>query len=108
MQFFSFFFTFGHFNIRTFDFAVMTKMRADTSTELITKRDDVVVRPEQRREDRRIGAVILVAVILRPNIHLGFTSKFQDFTDVLEISSTAQHLHTIPYGGVVFLIRLYS
>lgn len=38
--------------LHTFDFAVMTIMRADTSTDLVSEGDDVVVGSEQRREDR--------------------------------------------------------
>jgi len=43
-------------------------MRAKTSTDLVAERDDVVVRSEQRRKDRRIGTVESVAVILRPDV----------------------------------------
>lgn len=94
-------------HLRTFDFAVITKVRADTSTDLVSERDYVVIRSEQRCKDRRIGTVESVAVILRPNIQRRFTIPFQDTADVLEIFSATQNFHALRHDGPVFLIKIF-
>lgn len=93
--------------MRAFDFAMVLETRAKTSADLVAERDNVVIRPEQRREDRRIGTVVSVAVILRPDIHRGLTVVFQDTTDVLVIFNTTQNFHTLRRDGIIFLRKLH-
>lgn len=83
---------------------MILKFRAHTATYLESKRDNVVIRSEQRWKDRRIGTVVSVAVIVRPDVHRGFTIIFQDTTNILVIFNTAQNFHTLWRDGSIFLL----
>lgn len=82
---------------------VRIETSSHASANVRSKRDNVVLFREQRREDRWICSVEFVAITLPPNIQLRFSIHFRYLPHVLVIFYTPQHSYTFGKNGAIFL-----